>query len=164
LTVATTVIGQSVRALRRVVIESVEPEVDGGRFAIKRTVGEEVRVRADIYADGHDLLGAMLLFRSTDKSTWEEVPMRLVNNDRWEGKFRVEALGRYVYTIVAWVDAFRTWSADLQKRAEAGQDIAVDKAEGWREEKSRGGAGDCAGSGVGLAGEWQPGSHGGRAV
>ena len=126
LTVATTVIGQSVRALRRAVIENVEPEVDGGRFAIKRTVGEEVRVRADIYADGHDLLGAMLLYRSTAKSAWAEVPMRLVNNDRWEGKFRVEALGRYVYTIVAWVDAFRTWSADLQKRAEVGQDIAVD--------------------------------------
>jgi starch synthase (maltosyl-transferring) len=126
LTVATTVIGQSVRALRRVVIERVEPEVDGGRFAIKRTVGEEVRVRADIYADGHDLLGAVLLYRRAGESAWIEQEMRLVNNDRWEGKFRVEALGRYVYTIVAWVDAFRTWSADLQKRAEAGQDISVD--------------------------------------
>ncbi len=126
MTVATTVIGQSVRALRRVVIERVEPEVDGGRFAIKRTVGEEVRVRADIYADGHDLLGAVLLYRRAGESAWTEQEMRLVNNDRWEGKFRVEALGRYVYTIVAWVDAFRTWSADLQKRAEAGQDISVD--------------------------------------
>jgi starch synthase (maltosyl-transferring) len=126
LTVATTVIGQSVRALRRVVIEGVEPEVDGGRFAIKRTVGEEVRVRADIYADGHDLLGAVLLYRRAGESAWTEEVMRLVSNDRWEGKFRVEALGRYVYTIVAWVDAFRTWSADLQKRADAGQDISVD--------------------------------------
>jgi starch synthase (maltosyl-transferring) len=126
LTVATTVIGQSVRALRRVVIERVEPEVDGGRFAIKRTVGEEVRVRADIYADGHDLLGAVLLYRRAGESAWTEQEMRLVNNDRWEGKFRVEALGRYEYTIVAWVDAFRTWSADLQKKAEAGQDISVD--------------------------------------
>ncbi|MGA2430121.1 MAG: alpha-1,4-glucan--maltose-1-phosphate maltosyltransferase [Candidatus Acidiferrum sp.] len=126
MTVATTVIGQSVRATRRVVIERVEPEVDGGRFAIKRTVGDEVRVRADIYADGHDLLGAVLLCRRAGESAWTEVPMRLVNNDRWEGKFRVEALGRYVYTIVAWVDAFRTWSADLQKRVDAGQDISVD--------------------------------------
>jgi len=125
-TVATTVIGQSARALRRVVIERVEPEVDGGRFAIKRTVGGEVRVRADIYADGHDLLGAVLLYRPAGESVWAEVPMRAVNNDRWEARFRVEKLGRYVYTIVAWVDAFRTWSADLQKRAAAGQDISVD--------------------------------------
>ncbi len=123
---ATTVIGPSVHALRRVVIERVEPEVDGGRFPIKRTVGEEVRVRADIYADGHDLLGAQLLYRAVGQSAWLEVPMRMVNNDRWEASFRVEMLGRYVYTIVAWVDAFRTWSADLQKRAGAGQDIAVD--------------------------------------
>ena len=126
MTVATTVIGQSVHALRRVVIERVEPEVDGGRFPIKRTVGEEVQVRADIYADGHDLLGAMLLYRTAGESAWAEVPMRMVNNDRWGARFRVKTLGRYVYTIVAWVDAFRTWSADLQKRAAAGQDIAVD--------------------------------------
>jgi starch synthase (maltosyl-transferring) len=126
LTVATTVIGQSVHALRRVVIERVEPEVDGGRFPVKRTVGEEVSVRADIYADGHDLLGAMLLYRTVGESAWVEVPMRMINNDRWGTRFRVETLGRYVYTIVAWVDGFRTWSADLQKRAAAGQDIAVD--------------------------------------
>jgi starch synthase (maltosyl-transferring) len=126
LTVATTVIGQSVRALHRVVIEHVEPEVEGGRFPIKRTVGEEVRVRADIYADGHDLLGAMLLYRAVGDGTWAEVPMRVVNNDRWEASFRVKTLGRYAYTIVAWVDAFRTWSADLRKRAGAGQEIAVD--------------------------------------
>ena len=119
-------IGQSARVMRRIVIERVEPEVDGGRFAIKRTIGEEVRVRADIYADGHDLLGAVLLHKRASESAWTEVPMRLVNNDRWEGKFRVEALGRYIYTIVAWVDAFRTWSTDLQKRADAGQDISVD--------------------------------------
>ena len=126
MTVATTVIGQSVRALHRVVIEHVEPEVDGGRFPIKRTVGEEVRVRADIYADGHDLLGAMLLYRAVGDGTWAEVPMRVVNNDRWGASFRVKTLGRYAYTIVAWVDAFRTWSADLRKRADAGQEIAVD--------------------------------------
>jgi starch synthase (maltosyl-transferring) len=126
LTVATTVIGQSVRALRRVVIEHVEPEVDGGRFPIKRTVGEQVRVRADIYADGHDLLAAMLLYRAVGEGAWAEVPMRVVNNDRWEASFRVETLGRFAYTIVAWVDAFQTWSADLRKRADAGQEIAVD--------------------------------------
>jgi len=126
LSVATTVTGQSVQALRRVIIERVEPEVDCGRFPIKRTVGEEVRVLADIYADGHDLLRAMLLYQKAGQSAWTEIPMRLVNNDRWEGKFRVEALGRYLYTIVAWVDAFRTWSVDLQKRAVAGQDISVD--------------------------------------
>ncbi len=126
MTVATTVIGQTARMQHRVVIEGVQPEVDGGKFAIKRTVGEEVRVRADIYADGHDLLRAVLLYRRTSRSDWMQTEMRLVNNDRWEASFRVETIGRYMYTIMAWVDRFRTWTADLEKRAAAGQDISVD--------------------------------------
>ncbi len=122
----TTVIGQSVRELRRVVIERVEPTVDGGRFPIKRTVGERVRVKADIYANGHDLVRAVLLCRQANETKWVEEAMRLVENDRWEGDFKVETLGRYVYTVVGWVDGFQSWSADLLKRAEAGQDISVD--------------------------------------
>ncbi len=121
-----TAIEPSVRVLRRVVIEHVEPEIDSGRFPIKRTVGEQVRVRADIFADGHDLLGAALLYRRADETRWIEEQMRLVENDRWEGGFQVDTLGRYTYTVVAWVDHFRTWNAHLQKRAEAGQDISVD--------------------------------------
>jgi starch synthase (maltosyl-transferring) len=134
----TTVIGQAVQALRRVVIEGVEPEVDGGRFPIKRTIGEKVEVRADIYADGHDLLRAVLLYRPGNKGAWLEEEMRLVENDRWQGEFKVETLGRYAYTVVAWVDGLGSWSADLLKRAEAGQDISVDVLAGA--EIVRGGA------------------------
>ena len=126
LTVATTVVGEAVRTLQRVIIESVSPEVDAGRFPIKRIVGDELRVRADIYADGHDSLGARLLWRRDDEREWNEAPMRLDNNDRWEGGFKLEKLGRYLYTVVAWTDAFGSWSKDLKKRADAGQDISVD--------------------------------------
>jgi starch synthase (maltosyl-transferring) len=122
----TTVIGRSVRVLRRVVIEGVAPEIDGGRFAIKRTVGEAVHVEADIYADGHDLLRAVLLYRQADEAKWIEEEMRLVENDRWAGTFKVEKLGRYEYTVVGWIDAFESWSVSLFKKAEAGQDISVD--------------------------------------
>jgi starch synthase (maltosyl-transferring) len=114
------------RPLHRVCIESVEPEIDCGRFPIKRTVGEEVRVTADVFADGHDHLGAALLYRAANSPTWNETEMRLVVNDRWEGRFKVESLGRYQYTVVAWVDEFETWSADLQKRVAAFQEISVD--------------------------------------
>jgi starch synthase (maltosyl-transferring) len=114
------------RPLHRVCIESVEPEIDYGRFPIKRTLGEEVRVTADIFADGHDHLGAALLYRAVNSPTWIETEMRLLVNDRWEGRFKVDSLGRYQYTIVAWVDEFATWSADLQKRVAANQDISVD--------------------------------------
>jgi starch synthase (maltosyl-transferring) len=117
---------QSVSTVRRVVIARVEPEIDGGRFPIKRTTGERVQVRADIFADGHDKLGAMLLYRTGREPDWREEEMRLVENDRWEAQFRVEQLGRYHYTIVGWVDAFATWSAGLEKNSAAGQDVAID--------------------------------------
>ena len=45
------------------VIEHVQPEIDGGYFPIKRIIGEKVKVTADIFADGHDQIRAALLFR-----------------------------------------------------------------------------------------------------
>jgi starch synthase (maltosyl-transferring) len=113
-------------ALRRVVIEGVAPEIDGGRFAIKRTVGEKVVVEANIFADGHSLLSAVLLYRPETATAPSETPMRLVDNDHWQGEFRVSELGTFVYTIRAWVDEFRTWSGDLVKKLDARQDVSLD--------------------------------------
>src|SRR5690242_8030744 len=83
------------RAPSRVVIEGVEPEIDGGRFPVKRTAGEEVVVGADIFTDGHDLLAAVLRYRHARSSDWVEVPMSDQGNDRWTGSFFVTDLGRY---------------------------------------------------------------------
>jgi starch synthase (maltosyl-transferring) len=121
-----TLISRTVSTLRRVVIESVEPEVDGGKFPIKRCVGDRVRVQADIFADGHDQLGARLLFRHAGDSEWQEAAMRPIANDRWGGEFEVKELGRYIYTIIGWVDAYVTWATDLAKRVKAGVEISVD--------------------------------------
>jgi starch synthase (maltosyl-transferring) len=111
--------------LRRVVIESLQPEIDGGKYPIKRTVGERVVVEADINADGHDVLSAVVLFRSEPESTWRETVMRPLVNDRWQGQFSVESLGSYFYTVQAWVDAFQSWVRDIAKKFEAGQDISL---------------------------------------
>lgn len=110
----------------RIIIEGVQPEIDGGLFPIKRVVGEEVTVEADIFADGHETLSAYLLYRAEDEPTWTEMPMEFLVNDRWRGSFVVEKIGRYRYTIIAWVDKFKSWRQDLVKRVEARQkDIAV---------------------------------------
>jgi len=127
---STALVGQAAQTLRRVVIEGVTPEVDGGRFAAKRVLGDRVRVEANIFADGHEQLGAVLRYRAAEESGWREEKMRLVENDRWEGQFRVDLLGRYLYTIAGWVDEFKTWGADLEKRVAAGQDISVDAVRG----------------------------------
>jgi starch synthase (maltosyl-transferring) len=116
----------------RVIVECVNPELDGGRFAIKRTVGDEVIVGADIFADGHDVLTAMLRLRGPADTDWTEVPMTAQGqgNDRWIGRFSVTAMGCYEYTVQAWIDRFASWARDLEKKSGAGQDVASELLEG----------------------------------
>jgi len=110
----------------RVVIEAVEPEINSGRFPIKRVAGETVAVEADVFADGHDSIRCVLLYRKREDPAWTEVPMGHLVNDRWWAEFRVTALGSYLYTVQGWVDRFFTWRHDLEKRIGAGQDAEVD--------------------------------------
>jgi starch synthase (maltosyl-transferring) len=117
---------KSVLTLRRVIIEGVKPEVDGGRFPIKRIVGERVTVEADIFADGHSMLSAVVCYRPARARAWHESAMQLIENDRWRGQFRVETLEPFVYTFQAWVDEFQTWNRDFIKKFDAGQEISLD--------------------------------------
>jgi starch synthase (maltosyl-transferring) len=111
---------------KRVVIETVSPEIDSGRFPIKRVIGEKVIVEADVFADGHDAIQVMLLFRNHSDSAWKEIPMHPLSNDRWRAEFQVTELSRYRYMIEAWVDSFGTWWRDLSKKIGAGEDTFVD--------------------------------------
>ena len=117
---------ESGKARKRVVIEGVKPEIDGGRFPIKRTVGDRLSVEADIVTDGHDVIAAQLLYRREQDADWQAASMQPLVNDRWQGEFQVQELGRYRYALQAWVDRFRTWQRDLKKKVDAGQDVAVE--------------------------------------
>src|SRR5581483_11709605 len=114
----------------RVVIEGVTPEVDGGRFPAKRVIGEAVAVGADVFAEGHDRLAAVLRFRHARDEAWREVPMEAGPNDRWEATFTVEQLGIYEYVVHAWVDAFASWRTALAKKRDAGLDVTSELLEG----------------------------------
>ncbi|GAC1474980.1 MAG: alpha-1,4-glucan--maltose-1-phosphate maltosyltransferase [Isosphaeraceae bacterium] len=128
--------GSSTRASKgepapsRVIIEGVQPEIDAGRFAIKRTIGEEVVVTADLFAEGHDVLRALVLHRRAGDELWSEDLMSPLVNDRWSGRFVVTALGRYEYTLTAWVDSFASWLKELGKKVEAGQEVGSELLEG----------------------------------
>ena len=113
------------------------PEIDGGRFPAKRVVGETVVVEADIFADGHDALAAVVKYKLLpihgevpaqpgEGPGWAEAPMAPLANDRWRGEFPVTELGRYLYTLQGWVDEFETWSRQLAKRIAAGQNVEVE--------------------------------------
>jgi starch synthase (maltosyl-transferring) len=117
---------QAEEGRKRVIIESVAPEIDAGQFPIKRIVGDTVVVEADVLTDGHDAISVVLQYRTEAGTQWTEVPMEPLVNDRWRGTFKVQELGRYRYTLLVWVDQFKSWSRDLAKRVEAGQDVTLD--------------------------------------
>ncbi len=111
---------------RRAIIEAIAPQVDGGRFPVKRIVDDTVVVEVDAFADGHDVVSVRLRHRPPGETDWTELPMEALGNDRWRASFRVDALGRHAYTVAAWTDAWATWRRDLRKRIDAGQDVSVD--------------------------------------
>jgi starch synthase (maltosyl-transferring) len=117
-----------------IAIEDVRPQLDGGRWPIKRVVGDSVEVSADILKEGHDLLQARVFFQPIGQpsSAELEAPMRVVENDRWVGQFTVDQNTRYVYGVLAFTDVFGSWRADFQKRLAAAQDVSSELLEGLR--------------------------------
>ncbi len=107
---------------RRVVIEEVQPQVDGGRYAAKRVVGDVVEVTAAIFGDGHDHVAGRLLYRHQSEKKWREVRFEPLTNDMWVARFPVDRIGHWSFTIQAWVDHFDTWVHDLGKRLDAQPD------------------------------------------
>jgi starch synthase (maltosyl-transferring) len=143
----------------RVIIESVTPEVDGGRFAVKRVVGDSVAVEADVFADGHEELTCRLQYSRTGADEWRETAMQPVGNDRWRAEFAVEEIGDYCYRLQAWIDRFGTWQRDLGKRIEAGQDVALELRVGV--EMVRDAASRAAGEHAAQLGDWAAALDGG---
>jgi starch synthase (maltosyl-transferring) len=104
---------------RRVIIEEIKPQVDCGRYPVKRVLGDAVAVSAAIFGDGHDHVSARLLYRPAGEGDWRSAPLTPVTNDLWSAIFIVDQLGDWCYTIEAWIDHFDTWCADLRKRLAA---------------------------------------------
>jgi len=116
----------------RIAIEGVSPEIDDGRFAVKRSVGDVFTVEADIFSDGHDKINAALLFRLETEGDWHEVPMHPLENDRWRGSFPLLENGRYLYSLVAWRDRFASWRDEIAKKHAAGQPVSLELIEGTK--------------------------------
>ena len=113
-----------------IIIERVQPEIDGGRYPIKRVVGDVLQVSADIFKDSHDKIAAVLQYRRESDPDWQEAEMHLVDNDRWAGEFLLTDNTRYVYTIAAFPDRWATWRDEVEKKHLAGQEVGLELIEG----------------------------------
>ena len=115
----------------RIQIEKIWPQLDYGRYAVKRTLGEPVEVWADVFRDGHEVLGAVVRYRPAVKRRWREEPMRHQGSDRWTATFTPDALGRWEFAVGAWVDRFASWRWELERKVDAGrEDLSSELAEG----------------------------------
>jgi starch synthase (maltosyl-transferring) len=115
----------------RIQIQDVSPQVDCGRYPFKRTVGDRVDVRARIFRDGHETLGAAVRWKPRADSRWRESPLTPVGNDWWEGSFTADECGRWCFRVEAWVDRIASWQVEIRRKSDAGQaDLASELAEG----------------------------------
>jgi starch synthase (maltosyl-transferring) len=115
---------------RSIVIERIEPQIDAGRHPIKRVVGDQLLVTADIFADGHDLLDAALLLRADGEAAFAEYPMRPIDNDRWSGHAELLRNRWHHYAVEAWRDAFGTWRQGIVRKVDASVPVPVEIEEG----------------------------------
>ncbi len=121
----------STRRHERIVIECVTPELDAGRYPVKRVVGDRVSVGADVIKEGHDELWTRLLYKGPDDPEWSSAAMRYdFDSDRWYGEFNVDRIGRWIFSVEAYTDRFGTWRAALEKKVDADQDVASELIEG----------------------------------
>ena len=103
-----------------VVIERLSPELDGGRYPVKRIAGQDLRVEADIFKDGHDVVRALAKWRRVGEAKWRETEMRPLVNDRWTATLPLVETGPHEWTLEAWGDSFESWRQEFVKKTDAG--------------------------------------------
>src|SRR4051794_33397943 len=115
----------------RIQIQNVTPQVDCGRYPVKRTVGDRVDVTATIFRDGHEQLGAAVRYKPAGATRWQEAPLEALGNDRWSGSFTVDRCGTWCYRVEAWVDRIASFQEELRRKVDAGQeDVSSELVEG----------------------------------
>ena len=115
----------------RIQIQRVRPQIDCGKYPVKRTVGDRIDVAATIFRDGHEVLGAAVRYKPAGATRWQESPLEPLGNDEWRGSFGVDRCGSWCYRIEAWVDRVASFQDELRRKVDAGQeDLSGELSEG----------------------------------
>ncbi|MDX1702433.1 MAG: maltotransferase domain-containing protein, partial [Melioribacteraceae bacterium] len=115
---------------KRVVIDFVSPQINNGEFFIKRVINEVVNIDAHILADGHDVIGASVLYKHEGASKWQESRMQLIINDEWKASFIVEKQGFYSYRVQGWIDYALNWQHGIERKIDDNQHVKSELLEG----------------------------------
>jgi starch synthase (maltosyl-transferring) len=120
----------------RIVIENVMPQIDGGVYFIKRIVDQNVKVTADVFSDGHDVVECCIKFKHENDKNWQEVRMIPKENDQWFADFKVDKLGLYTYFVEGWVDYALNWQHGTERKIQDNQHVNSELLEGAEYVKS----------------------------
>ena len=105
----------------RIQIQRVTPQIDCGRYPVKRIEGDRVEVTAIIFRDGHEALGAAVRYKPAGATRWQEAPLEALGNDEWAGSFVVDRAGSWFYRVEAWVDRIASYQEEIRRKVDAGQ-------------------------------------------
>lgn len=114
----------------RVIIEHIQPQLDGGAFFIKRIVGQRVTVTANVFADGHDVVECEVLYKHEKEKKWQSIRMKPTGNDEWIAQFKVEKQGFYSYFVQGWVDYALNWQHGTERKIKDNQYVKSELLEG----------------------------------
>lgn len=114
----------------RVIIENVQPQVEGALYPAKRTLQERIDLSAHIFTDGHDHIRAEVLYKQVGEKNWQHLELKHIANDEWLASFYPKRKGRYVFKVNAWIDHFETWFDGFKKKVDASVDVRVELLEG----------------------------------
>lgn len=114
----------------RTVIHNIKPQLNNGQYHIKRIVGQEVNVSAEVMADGHDIIAAALNFKHEKDKKWQEVRMKFHSDEYVTANFKVEKQGFYTYRVESWVDYALNWQHGTERKIKDQQIVKSELLEG----------------------------------
>ena len=117
-------------ARNRVIIEKVEPTVDSGRFYAKTAEEEIVKISADIFSDGHDVINASFEIKYESQKNWKEFPLIKEEQDNWSATFEVAKPGNYQFRILGWVDHALNWQHNIKRKIDDDQKVTIELLDG----------------------------------
>ena len=116
----------------RIPVMNVSPLVDLGRQPAKATVREPFPVRASVFREGHDKLGAEVVLTGPDGR--RRAPVRMSEDpevpDRYEAWVTPDTEGPWTFEVVAWSSPLATWFHDGPVKIRAGVDVELMFTEG----------------------------------
>ena len=101
------------------VLTGLTPQTDGGRWPVRRFLGDEMIVQADLITEGHECIAAELLVRhkQDEKETVHRMALRY--NDEYLASWTLDRLGTWFFRVRAWADPFTTWRDRFARRVES---------------------------------------------